>query len=128
MSDIARNSADLPIVIIGATTSGVPTTPVSASPNGDLAVTDIIDNAAVFGAISVSTTAVEAKVGASALVNRKSLTICPTNGVVYFGFTSSVTVATGTPISSGNILPFGFAISVFLIASATTDVRITEAS
>ena len=38
MGDLSRNAADLPIVLIGATTAGVATTPVGADSNGNLYV------------------------------------------------------------------------------------------
>lgn len=113
---------------VGSPAGGILTVQGAGLFGGQQPTSDIIVNAGVFGAISVTTSAVEAKVGASKLTNRKSLTVCPTNGTVYWGYSSSVTTATGTPITAGNILPFGQNISIFLIAAATTDVRITEAS
>lgn len=38
MADLSRNAADLPIVLIGATTGGVATTPVGSDTNGNLLV------------------------------------------------------------------------------------------
>jgi hypothetical protein len=43
MSDITRNAADLPVVIIGATTAGIPTTPVGSDTSGNLLVKDFAD-------------------------------------------------------------------------------------
>lgn len=107
----------------------MPITQSAAQDNqGEVLVQDTTNTTGVQGAISVGTSAVEAKVGGSALTNRKSVTVCPTNGVVYFGYTNAVTTSSGTPITAGNILPFGSSVSVWLIAASTTDVRVTEAS
>ena len=43
MSDLSRNAADLPIVIIGANTTGVATTPVGSDTNGNMLVKDYAD-------------------------------------------------------------------------------------
>lgn len=158
MSDISRNAADLPVVIIGATTAGVPTTPVASDSNGGLIIAgegsvgsivggvltiqgggpsgiqaptrDIINTAAQYQAISVSTTSVEAKGAATRLINRKFLSITPTNGTIYWASNSSVTVTTGSPLFSNNTLFLSFSdnVTIFLIAASAIDVRILEGS
>jgi hypothetical protein len=45
LSDISRNAADLPVVLIGATTAGIATTPVGSDTNGNLLVKDYATSA-----------------------------------------------------------------------------------
>lgn len=108
--------------------SGVPVT--LASDQSVIPVTDSINVAVSTGSISVSTTSIEAKVGASRLIGRRALLILPTNGNVYWGSTSSVTISTGIPIFKNQSYPLNVTdnIPIWLIASATTDVRIVEGS
>lgn len=101
------------------------------SPNNDLQVVDIIDTAGQNRAQSVTTTAAEALGAGSILANRKSLTVCPTNGTVYWGYSNAVTTANGTPIfkNQTNSWAIGPLLHVWLIcASGTVDCRITEGS
>lgn len=91
-----------------------------------------IDGPAVYGALSVtSASAVEVKVGGSPLDERKVITIQPTNGHVYFGYSNSVTTSTGTKIFKNQIYPIEASekLAVYIIAeTGTVNVRITEAS
>lgn len=101
-----------------------------ASINSELLVTDIINTASQYRAQSVTTTAAEALGGATILSNRKVLVITPTNGTIYWGTSNTVTTATGTPLFANQMLTLAFtnSVHVFVIAAATTDVRILEAS
>jgi hypothetical protein len=130
MADLPLDSSALPIVIVGANTSGVPATPIGSSLTGDLTVRDSINTLSINGAISISTTAVEAKVGASRLTNRKFISITPTNGIIYWGSSSSVTIVSGTPVFKNQSLTMAFTdnVAVWLISAATVDVRIVEGS
>lgn len=89
---------------------------------------DAVGAALTSGAVAVSTTAVAARVSASNLTNRRMLTICPTNGTVYFGATSAVTTSTGIPILPNVIITFAItdAVTPFLIAASSTNVIIME--
>ena len=93
---------------------------------------DTLDHAneeAVYGTLTVGTTAVEVKVGASPLDRRKLVTIQPMDNAVYWGYDSSVTTSTGTRVFKDQYLPLqvGPDITVFLIANAAgKDVRIGE--
>lgn len=90
-----------------------------------------LNGPALHGALSVSTTAVEVKVGASALSERTVITIQPIDGDVYFGYSDSVTSLTGTKIFQGQVYPLEAAQSLpvwVVAASGTIDVRITEVS
>jgi hypothetical protein len=85
----------------------------------------------VQGALSVSTTAVELKVGATPLDQRAVVTIQPLDGDVYYGYTSGVTASTGTKIFKGQVYPLEATdqLPVYIVAaSGTIDVRITEVS
>lgn len=101
---------------------------VITSYNSQLSTDDIINASISSGSITVSTTAVAARVGASNLTNRKMLMISPINGVVYIGASSSVTTATGIPIFPNNIISFSFSSGVtpFLIAASSITVNVFE--
>lgn len=93
-------------------------------------VADVIGVGSQYQAISVTTSASEAKGGSTHLLNRKVLSITPTNGTIYWGTNSSVTTVTGSPIFQNQTVVMSFAetITIFLIATTTTDVRIMEGS
>lgn len=103
---------------------------VNITPNNDLNVADIINTSGQYRAQSVTTSAAEALGAGSILVNRKSLTVTPTNGTVYWGFSNAVTTSTGTPIFKNQTMSWaiGSALHVYLIAGSTVDCRITEGS
>jgi len=90
---------------------------------------DHANDSAVYGTLTVGTTAVELKVGGSALENRKVVTIQPKANKVYWGYDSSVTTLTGTQVFKDQFipLPVGPEITVYLIADGSgKDVRIGE--
>lgn len=130
MADLTDVQAAQTVKVVGADSAGVETNTVNASPNGDHYVRDMINTSSVSGAQSVTTSAAEAKVGASALTNRKFLSITPTGGTIYMGSSAAVTTATGTPIFKNQtvFLNFSAAVPVYLIAGSTTDTRIVEGS
>ena len=130
MADLALDNSALPVVLIGATNAGVTGTPVGSSANGDAFVRDSINTSSLNAAISIATTAAEAKAGASRLTNRKFISITPTNGTVYWGSANTVTIANGTPIFKNQCVTMAFTdnVAVWLIAAGTTDVRIVEGS
>jgi hypothetical protein len=83
----------------------------------------------VYANKSVTTTPVEVKVGTNKLEDRKVVTIQPLDGVVYFGYDSSVTSSTGTKIFKNQIYPLEAtdALDVYIVtASGTVNCRITE--
>lgn len=91
---------------------------------------DVLEDGYVAGSISVSTTAVEAKVGASRLSKREGLRIYNNSSkVIYFG-PSGVTSSTGEPLKKDEWadLPFGEGVAVFVVTDSGTasDVRIQE--
>lgn len=101
-----------------------------ASNNSQLQVRDVLNTAGQYRAQSVTTSAAEALGGGTILANRKVLTICPTNGTVYWGYSNAVTTSTGTPIFKNE--KFAIAVTdnvhVYLIAGSTIDCRISEGS
>jgi len=92
---------------------------------------DVNNSAYLSGAVSVGTSAVEAKVGASRLEDREMVRIYNNSSQVVFYGASGVTVSTGEPIEPGASisLPAGDQIGVFLIVAAgTSDCRVQEMS
>lgn len=90
----------------------------------------LIDGPCLYGALTVGTSAIELKVGASPLAERKVVTAQPLSGEIFWGFDSSVTVTTGKKIFRGQdwSKEMGPTQSVFLIAATSINVRITEES
>ncbi len=103
---------------------------VITSYNNQLDTADLVNTALSSGSITVSTTAVALRVGASNLTNRKMLMLSPITGVVYLGASSSVTTSTGIPIFPNNIASFSFSANVtpYVIAAASTTVNVFEGS
>lgn len=89
----------------------------------------VIANSAQYRAQSVTTSAAEALGAGSILAGRTFISITPTNGTVYWATDSSVTSTNGTPIFPNSTLQLSFTanVHVWLIGTATTDVRILEA-
>jgi hypothetical protein len=91
-----------------------------------------IDEGGIEGAITVGTSAVEAKVGASQFTNRQLLTVQHKgNQRLFWGFTPSVTVSSGTEIFKDQSVTFEIQpeVKVYLISNqAGQNVRITEAA
>lgn len=110
--------------------NGVYTAIVSAV--GELRTADILDQAGTQGAITLGTTATEVKVGGSKLANRKSVTVHNNSTkTIYWGYTSGVTTATGTPIPKSTAYSWdrgsGANATIYIIAADTgLNVRITE--
>lgn len=132
MADLSEIQAAQAVKIVGSDNTGAETTPVNSSANGELRVSDVSNNGGTQAALTIGTTAVEAKVGASPLTNRKSLTIYNNSGnTLYWGYTSGVTVSNGTPLLRDSLAVFeiGTGTSIFLVASNTgNNVRITESA
>lgn len=95
-----------------------------------LKTTGALEGTAIYTNITVGTSAVEAKVGASALAKRKLLTVFNNgNQPIYWGYNSSVTSSNGTPIFNSQFVEFEFTedVSVWLISdTAGHDVRVGE--
>lgn len=110
--------------------AGVALVEVFNANGNQLKVKDVLDTSAQNRAQSVTTSAAEALGAGTILINRKLLHITPTNGTIYWGYTSGVTTTTGTPLFPNNTLWLSVTdnIHVFIIASTTIDTRIGELS
>lgn len=90
---------------------------------------DVDESAMVQGVVTVGTTQVEAKVGASALANRQEVRISnKSNATIYVGPTG-VTTTTGEKLFKDQAIsyPIGNSLQLFMIAAtAGNDVVITE--
>lgn len=98
--------------------------------NNELGVRDTLNVGSQYRAQSVTTSAAEALGGTTILVNRKMISITPTNGVIYWGTNNSVTSVTGSPLFPNSTLFLSCTdnVQVWVIGTATTDVRIAEFS
>lgn len=87
-----------------------------------------VNGPSTYGALSVTTSATEVKVGASALEERIVVSIQPLDGDVFLGYDNSVTTSTGTKIFKGQYVELERTntVALWLIAAATVDVRIAE--
>lgn len=131
MSDLTDLQASQTVKIAGANPStGVEDNFAQVDVNGQIFTKDVINGATQFQAISVTSSAVEAKGAATRLVNRKVVVVTPTNGTVYWGTTTSVTTITGTPIFKNQMVSISFTDNapVYLVSAGTVDVRIIEGS
>ena len=130
MADIIFKESSQLSSLIGMNTSGIETDYVGSTPNNELLANDVIRTNGVSGAITVSTTAVLAKVGGSAHPNRKFLSIYnDSNNTIYWSFSASVTTSganKGTPIFKEQLFMFNFGIPVYLIAGSSSSVIISE--
>lgn len=130
MADLSEIQSTESVKIIGASTTGLETTPVNSSATGELLTRDIFSGSGLEGALTVGTSAVEVKVGESKLVNRKFVTLY-NNSIfpVYWGFTSGVTTLTGTPIQRDSLMSWAASDVTTIYVIATTadhNTRITE--
>lgn len=90
----------------------------------------VLDGPSVYGSITVGTTPVELKVGASPFEERKAVTLISLNRNVYLGYDASVTTSTGTLVFKNQLLLLeaSSSMSIYLVATNNTDVRIAELS
>ena len=107
---------------------------VAVTANNDLSVSDGLSNGGVNGALTLTTanTAYQAKVGASALVNLKNLTITALDDM-FWGYNNTVTTATGSPLYKNQVITFDVdpdsTFQVWLVASANgKTARIAEST
>lgn len=98
--------------------------------NGQPQVGDLANVSMTYTNKSVTTAATLMNVSGTNMTLRKLLVIQPTNGVIYVGSNSSVTITTGMPIYTTQTLSFavGPNISVYAIGAATVNVNVIEAS
>ncbi len=98
--------------------------------NNQLETRDVLNVSSQYRAQSVTTSAAEALGGSTILANRKLLHFTPTNGTLYWGYDSSVTTSTGSPVFPNNTVFLSVTnnVHVYVISATTTDVRIGEVS
>lgn len=133
MADLNELQAAQSVKIVGADATGLESNAVNSTSSGDLQTADIINvGTGVQGALTVSTTALEVKVGSFPLSERKLVTVYNNGtGTVFWGFTSSVTSTDGTPILKNQNAAWsvGDNQAIYLIsASGSNNVRITESA
>lgn len=124
---IASDNTPYPIKISDGTDTALVTT------NGDQKVVDGLRNGSVYGAVNIPTanTAVEAKIGASRLTNRKFLYITIENNGIFWGYDNTVTTTSGFPTANGQVLTWAIdpdsTFQVWLVGSANNkNVHIGE--
>lgn len=128
MADLTELQSAQPVKVVGSNAAGAETNPVDASANREQFSVDRLNNGGVSATLAVTTTPVEAKVGASALTERKVLSVQPLDGKIFWGYTNvsqpfelaklqpaSWTAGPGTPIW-------------IVAASGTVDVAVGEAA
>ncbi len=91
MADLTDNQSAQSVKIIGADTAGVETTPARVTPNQDLGAVDTVNTSALSSQITLSTTPVELRVGASRLVNRKYIWMEALDNNIKWGFGPNTT-------------------------------------
>lgn len=102
MSNLTELQSTLPVKIAGASSSGNETSFVNSTLNGEIKSADFLNAAVSQLLLSVGTTAIEIKVGASPLVNRKSVQIQAQGTNLVYGYSVGsqiFTIANGTTIS-----------------------------
>jgi hypothetical protein len=132
VADLNSIEAAQTVKIAGSDSSGVETNFVNSSATGELFVADVFKSSAVYGALTVGTTAVELKVGGTILANRKHVLFQNlSNKNIYFGFNNSVTTSTGLLVSGGSERGFDVSdsLSIWVIGeSANLNCRLAEVS
>lgn len=127
MSDISENQQSEVMRITNESEDNF----ASLSSNGQIHVRDSISSGGINGSILVGTTAIEAKVGATRLDNRKNLTVYNNSKKnIYWGYSNSVSVSTGTPLSTGEMIIVKGEpdVEIWVISEdPLLDVRVTEA-
>lgn len=97
-----------------------------------VAAADIINTEAVYGALTVTTTPIEVRVGSTRLENRKLVMIYNNSNVtLFFGFNSAVNSTNGMPLPANTsvTLAIGDNLPIFIVASSgSRNIRIIEAS
>lgn len=100
MADLNELNSALATKIAGAASTGAESNFVNATANGDLNVTDLVNNGGVSNVIAVSSSAIAIRVGGANLTNRKRLTFMNTGSVtMYWSYDPALTgAANGCPI------------------------------
>lgn len=94
MADLNNLQAAQTIKIAGSDSSGVETTFVNSTLNGEIKSADILNVTVTQSLLSIGTSATEIKVGASRLVNRKSVQIQAQGTNLVYGYSSGTQIFT----------------------------------
>lgn len=89
MSDLSGIESSQSVKIVGNNTTGVEQTPVSSTTLGDLNVSDIPNQTGLSTTLALTTTAIEGKVGASTMTNRKYIEMQALSTNVKWGYDST---------------------------------------
>lgn len=87
MADLTELQAAQTIKLVGSTTTGAESTYAKVTPNQEIGATDTVNTSATSTTINLTTTAVELKVGANILVNRKYIWLQGLENNIKWGFT-----------------------------------------
>lgn len=129
ITNLGTIDAGIPAAL-GQTTQSASMPVTIASDQTTIPVKATIKSGGVFGNLSVGTSAVEVKVGASKLTARRLVTIQPVDADLYWGYANTVTTANGTQLFKNQFMSFDAddTATIWLIsATASKNARISEA-
>lgn len=89
MADLTGVESSQSVKLVGQNTAGVEQTPVNSTTLGDLTVADVPNQTGLNAILNLTTTAIEGKVGANALTNRKYIEMQGLTTNVKWGYDSS---------------------------------------
>jgi hypothetical protein len=89
MADLDEVLSALPVKIMGSGSTGVEQTPVQSTTLGELQVADIPNQTGLSTTLALTTTAIEGKVGASTMVNRKYIEMQGLSNNIKWGYTTT---------------------------------------
>lgn len=89
MADLTGIESSQSVKIVGQDSIGAETTPVKASANQDLGVSDVLDNGGLDAIIPLTTTPVEGVVGLSAKADRKYFIMEGLSTNIKWGFSNT---------------------------------------
>jgi hypothetical protein len=124
MADLDFNQASQPVQIVG----GDEIFAADINANKDLNTSDGIKTELVNAALTVGTTAIEVKVGATRLAERKGVILYNNSNRVMFWGGSGVTTANGIPLAKGESITIrNEDVSLFVVSDqANLDARVVE--
>lgn len=129
MADLTEAQASKSVKLIGSDPVGLESNFAEVSANQELTTADSLNNGGVQASITVGTSAVEGKVGASVLANRKYVIFQAKDKGIFYGFDNTVTTSTGIEIFKDQLLmiPVGEGTEIWFIATDTgNDLRFQE--
>lgn len=113
MADLNDLQSAGTVKLVGSDGSGAEQTPIQSTTKGEIVSSDILNTSAVQTTLTLTTTAVEARVGLSNLTGRKVLMIQAQTSNVVWGFSSGsqpFTLASGASL----YLSLGESITLYL--------------